>query len=148
MTPYEAAVKMFHREHDRWRQWALFFFGFIASIFVLSEKHADIIPFWVPCYVAALLSAIWVCVAQNIRATTYSWKKVIESIENDETVKAFPTFEEYLKEYERFKDLRITLRFGWKTWQSVTRLLSLLGVGSSILFFITGTLAFIKWLGV
>lgn len=128
-----------------------FFFGFIASIFILSEKHADIIPFWLSCYVASLLSAIWVCVAQNIRATTYSWKKVIESIENDETLKAFITFQRYLDEYSQFDDLLITLYFNYEsheTWKSVTRLLALLGVISFILFFILGTLAFITWLGI
>lgn len=152
MTPYEAAVKMFHREHDRWRQWALFFFGFIASIFVLSEKHESIIPFWFACCVASLLSAIWVCVVQNIRATTHSWMKVIESIENEQTGRAFPTFQKYLKEYQHFYDLLITLYFNHKkhkTWKSVTRLLALLGVVSCLLFFIIGTRAFlITWLGI
>ena len=145
-------MKMFHREHDRWRQWALFFFGFIASIFVLSEKHECIIPFWLACYVASLLSAIWVYVAQNIRATTHSWMKVIESIENEQTGKAFSTFQKYLDEYPHYYDLLITLYFNHKiqkTWKSVTRLLALIGVGLSLLFCIIGTRAFIiTWLGI
>ena len=38
MRPYEAAVKMYLREQDRWNQWALFFFGAIAFIFVIAGE--------------------------------------------------------------------------------------------------------------
>ncbi|MEW6659330.1 MAG: hypothetical protein AB1424_11790 [Thermodesulfobacteriota bacterium] len=145
MSPYEVAVKMYHREHNRWSQWALFFFGSIAGIFVLSEKHAGSIPFWLSCFVASLLSGIWVVVAQNIRATTYSWMQVILRIECNEEVSTFHAFEEELQKRTRIKDLLTTLCL-WKlkTWLSVTRLLALLGVGSSLLFFIIGILALIK----
>jgi hypothetical protein len=35
---FEIAVRMFDREHDRWNSWAIFFFGSIASVFVVSDQ--------------------------------------------------------------------------------------------------------------
>jgi hypothetical protein len=137
MSPYEVAVKMYHREHDRWGQWALFFFGFIAGIFVLADKHPHLIPFWLSCFIASFISGIWVAVAQNIRATTYSWEQVIMSIECNVEVNAFHEFQAQLRKRNRRKDLLETLCiYNLKTLKSVTRLLAFLGVVLSLFFLI------------
>jgi len=148
MSPYEVAVRMFQREHDRWRQWALFFFGIIAFIFILAEKNPEVMPFWLPCFVAALVSAFWVAVAQNIRASTHAWRQVLFKIEKDQHTQVFHCHDENWSSWNRLEDLRVTLRI-WKpdTWLSVTRILALLGVVLCIIFFITGSFALISWLG-
>jgi hypothetical protein len=137
---YETAVKMYYREHDRWIQWALFFFGFISGIFVLSAKYPKLIPFALPCFVALLVSIMWVAVALNIRATTFSWEKVIKRIERNEEEKPFIAFHDELKQRERecyrIKEFKKTLCVRKsKSWQSVTQIMILLGILSSIVFF-------------
>ncbi len=141
MSPYEVAVKMYHREHDRWRHWALFFFGFITGTFLLYEKYNTIFPFWLPCFISSFISGIWVVVAQNIRATTESWMRVIKHIECGQ-VKVFHKFNEELHSYniiDRKEDLLTTL-FCWKVniWHSTTKILARLGALASFLFFIVG----------
>lgn len=150
---YETAVEMYQREHYRWRHWTLFFFGLIAGIFALTKKDGDLIPFWVSCFVASLISGAWVVVALSIRATTASWENVIKRIECNEKVMIFHAFKEELDKYnkgepgkeclsERQNDFLKIVWF-WKpeTWQSVTITLTRLGVTLFSVFYVIGILA-------
>lgn len=136
-SDYDTAVKMFHAEHARWNQWALFFFGTIAGIFVLAEKN--LIPGWLSFFVASFVSLCWVAVAQNIRASTDSWRDVIFDIENHKHVKVFQAYNKYCKDWPRWQDLQETLCF-WKKdlWISITRILSLIGIISFLICFAMG----------
>ena len=150
MTPYEAAVTMFHREHARWNQWALFFFGSIVSIFVLGEKVKFHIPAWVSPLLACIVSGMWVAVATTIRGSTTAWRKTILELEakgqyEEKEVKVFHIQEEKWHEFNHWNDLKTTLRF-WKkeTITSVTRILTLFGVISALGFLLLFIALFTK----
>ena len=142
MTAFEAAVTMYHREHDRWNQWALFLFGSIAGVFALWNQLSDALPLWVPCIVCAALSAVWVMVAQSIRASTAAWFRTVKRLESNPRGCAFTLFEEELGRSRRLSDLRQTLKlFTWEPWRRVTRMLTLLGVVAFALFLVLAVLS-------
>ena len=140
MTPYEAAVNMFHREHARWNQWVLFYFGSIVSIFVISEKTILYIPKWFPSLLGFVVSIMFIAVATTLRASTTAWREtILELEESDQHVKGeekvFHIQEEKWKKFNHLKDLKTTLFFRQKkTFTSVTRLLTLFGVLSAFCF--------------
>src|SRR4030042_5413231 len=93
MNRYEVSVTMFNREHDRWNQWALFFFGSIVSVFVLEEKVA-VIPSWFSPLLACVISVMWVAVAMSIRRSTTAWQETILELEDGNMIddKVVPVF--------------------------------------------------------
>lgn len=150
MTHYETAVKMFYREHARWNQWALFFFGSMISIFVLGEKVNCHIPAWVPPLLACIVSVMWIAVGTTIRASTDAWRKTILELEDkgqyEKTeVKVFHIQEGKWHEFNHWNDLKTTLHF-WKkeTITSVSRMLVLFGIISALVFLLLFIAIFIK----
>lgn len=141
MTPYEAAVNMFHREHARWSQWVLFFFGSIVSIFVIGEKASSYVPIWALALFGCVVSIMWVMVATTLRASTKAWRETIFALEDaneqqSNEVKVFHLQKEKWEGIRQWEDLKTTLHF-WKkeTITSVTRVLTLFGIISAISFF-------------
>jgi len=133
---------MFHQQHTRWNQWAVFFFGSLASIFVIGDRLEGVIPCWIPSLVACIVSLMWIFVASSIRASTWAWRETVLKLENlDErqrkTAKVFSIQERKFHEFKHWKDLRKTLIF-WRhdTRTSVTRILTLFGILSFVLFFL------------
>jgi hypothetical protein len=125
MTEREIAIQMYEREHSRWNQWALFFFGSITSVFVLYNQLRCILPLRIPLLVSAGLSILWVLVAQSIRRTTWAWRQVILDLEKVENAgKAFELFEQKGQEFSGWRDLGHTLKL-WRTepYLRVTRIL-------------------------
>lgn len=132
MTPYEAAVSMYKSEHSRWNQWALFFFGSIASVFVISERIEEFVPPWVPAAVACLVSILWVLVSTAIRRSSEAWRKTLRDIERSkekESAQPFVIQKEYYDNFNVWKDLKPSLF-------SVTYHLRLLGVIATISFLV------------
>lgn len=144
MSPLEVAVTMYHREHDRWNQWALFFFGSVVSVFLLWGNLKPVIPLWVPAMAASVLSVCWVMVALNIRASTYSWRAVAKVLEASPQSLATPfaLYEQKASEFSRLHDLWMTLsRWRTESFLSVTRILTILGVLSAVLFLLLAVLS-------
>jgi hypothetical protein len=96
MSPYEAAVKMYLREQDRWNQWALFFFGAIASIFLAADRLVnsldmflciDKVKYWhygivvLSLFFAILVSVLWVGAGIGLRMSSKSWHETLVQIE-------------------------------------------------------------------
>ena len=137
MNPYEAAVSMYHREHDRWHQWALFFFAGIGATLYVADQFES--PRWLSSLAAAVVSFMWVLAASSIRASTDAWQATLLRLEASPDPKpgAFTTFKHQLDAYEYFDDFLKTLQF-WrrKTYLSVTRLLVWSGL-VPFLFFTT-----------
>ncbi len=104
-TPYDAALLMYSREHDRWHQWALFFFGAIISVFVVADRIA--LPLFVPSLFAFLVSLMWVGAASNIRATTEAWRETLLELETTPApaIGAFHLFLDRLEDFDRSADL-------------------------------------------
>lgn len=137
-TEREIAIQMYEREHSRWNQWALFFFGSITSVFVLYNQLQSILPIRIPLLASACLSILWVLVAQSIRRTTWSWRQVILELERDETAgKAFELFKQKGKRFSGWRDLGQTLQL-WRAepYQRVTRILTLIGILSALSFLV------------
>jgi len=125
------------------------FFGSVASIFVLSSGHGKVIPFWLSCLLAAVISLAWVVSAQNIRASTDSWRKVIIELESGQSVQAFSRYKIICDTYDRWDDLLKTLRL-WEsdessTRHSVSRILVLFGILSFGFFLTIALISFIIW---
>jgi hypothetical protein len=142
MTVYEKAIEMYKHQHERWNHWALFFFGLIASVFVIRNNAQQTIPFSVAALLASILGAAWVCVALIIRATNYSWLLIIQRLEDmtEEDRDKFKLFQEYgheLKRRNHLGDLWETLQV-WtrEPYRRVTRLITLLGLLMALDFFI------------
>jgi hypothetical protein len=140
MNRYEISVTMFKHQHDRWNQWALFFFGSIVSVFVIKEK-SDVVPSWISPLLASFLSLIWVVVAISIRRTTTAWQETIFQLEKENSIEdnLLPIFhiqEKFWKKSDPWKDLMKTLcLWNMEAFKSVTRMLTLIGILSAILFF-------------
>jgi len=132
---YEAALAMYAREHDRWYQWALFFFGAIGGIFYVAGSVNA--PFFVAPTLSSVISLMWVGVASNIRATTDCWRDTLLELESESSSEAgaFLIFKRRLEAYGYAQDFLKTLQF-WRrrTYTSVTRLLVLCGLLSSVAF--------------
>jgi L-lactate permease len=141
MNGYEISVTMYKHQHDRWNQWALFFFGSIVSVFVLEEK-VEIITSWISLLLASFLSIIWVAVAISIRRTTTAWRDTIFQLEKDNIIKdnevnVFHIQEEIWKKTDPWTDLKVTVcLWNMETFKSVTRMLTLIGLLSSVFFFL------------
>lgn len=137
---YETAVRMYDRQHDRWGTWALFFFGSIASVFALASQ-VEALPRWIPCFVASLLSVMWVCVAIGIRGATEAWSKTVVSIEGGKCRDEgpFQQFEKRVRSHDYGADFLSTLKF-WRgtTYRSVTRMVTWLGILAAVMFFVLG----------
>ena len=140
MTPYEAALNMFQIQQARWKQWVLFYFGAIVSIFVIGEKAKDYVPPWLLPLLCCVVCILLVAVITALRASTDAWKKTMLSMEanNQQESKNFKVFHVQKKIWEDFnhwKDFKDTFYF-WKkdTLTSVTRLLILFVIISVICF--------------
>ena len=138
MDKYEAAVTMYGREHDRWNQWALFFFGAIVAVFVLWGQIREVIPLWVPAIFGFVLSCMWILVALTIRASTRAWRKTVKVIGEkgkENVADPFHICDENLTEFNRWKDFMETLQL-WKRepYRRITRLLTLFGVIAAVFF--------------
>lgn len=142
---YETAVSMYQREHDRWNQWALFFFGSIGSVFVLWGQLHEVVPLCVPALLATILSVMWIGAALSIRASTRAWLETVKELENDGTCgdRVFHVFERHLENRRRWEDLRQCLQL-WRgePYKRVTRTMVLLGLLSALSFFV------LFWFGV
>ncbi len=134
----DIAVTMYHREHARWNQWAVFFFGSISALFILYSKVNGILSLWALFLICTILSLMWVLVALSIRASTDAWRKTIaEFDDNENSGKAFAIFAKKLEEFPRFRDLKETVQlWTWEPYIRVTRLLTLLGIVSAVFFFV------------
>jgi len=80
---YKIAVEMFKREHDRWIQNAVVLFGAVVSVLLLYFNTSLKGNSWaalVVSLVSATISAMIVCVALSIRATTDAWRFTISAI--------------------------------------------------------------------
>jgi len=144
MTPYEAALNMFNREQERWKQWVVFYFGCIVSIFVIGEKAKDYVPPWLLPLLCCFVSILLVVVATALRASTDAWRKTIlyMEINNQEDSKDFKVFHIQEAEWEKFNclnDFKETICV-WKkdtikrVTRSVTRLLTLFAIISVFCF--------------
>jgi hypothetical protein len=139
---------MYHREHDRWNQWALFFFGSIVTVFLLWDQ-VKTFPLWVPALICFLLSCMWVAVALSIRASTWAWREAVKEIEAQPTSDgpAFKTFEDKLDKFKRLGDLRTTLtRWRSESFMRVTRMLTLLGVMAALIFLALSVASYGGWI--
>ena len=143
---YQAAVTMYNREHDRWYQWALFFFGAVGGIFYVAG-HIDAPKFVAPS-LSCLVSLMWVGVASNIRATTDCWRETLVELESGHEVEqgAFQVFKQKLDIYDFSGDFGKTLRI-WRrqTYTSVTRLLVLSGMLSCFAFLVITIISLVAW---
>ena len=136
MTERKIAIKMYQHEHSRWSQWALFFFGSIASAFVLYDQLKCVLPVRVPLVVSAFLSLLWVLVAQSIRRTSWAWRAVILALEKDDKAgKAFELFDQKKREFSGWRDFGNTMKL-WtaEPYLRVTRILVFIGILSAIMF--------------
>lgn len=135
MKPYEAALTMYHREHDRWYQWALFFFAGIGAAFYIASEYR--LRLWMPAAASAAISLVWVLAASSIRASTDAWQTTLRHFESfpNSGKGAFKTFERCLDSYNYCHDFCLTLQF-WRrrTFLSVTRLLVWSGLLGFLLF--------------
>jgi hypothetical protein len=141
MTSLEIAVGMYRHQHERWNQWALFFFGSIISVFVLWGQVSAYVPLVVPAILAFVLSILWVLVALSIRQTTRSWLETVLDLEEaavrgeSESSGAFHIFREHEKKFKAREDLTKTLRlYRSEPYRRVTRILTLVGVLSVLVF--------------
>ena len=141
----EIAVKMYHREHDRWYQWALFYLGSIASVFVVWGHIEKDVPLIIPCVFGFILSAFWVLASLDIRASTNAWRETITALQGGGIggeISALELFGEKLEEFGRLADLLRTLNLtNGEVWKSVTRKLTLLGVIYAVAFVVLGFLS-------
>lgn len=77
MDAYEAAVTMYRREHERWHNWALFFFGSVGGIFLVHQQAKDLVPLSVAAVMASVVSFLWVWVSLGIRGWEQAWFGVL-----------------------------------------------------------------------
>lgn len=133
----EIAVKMYDRQHDRWTQWAAFFFTAIAGVFLLWAHVKEYIPLWVASAVAASISIAWVSTGLGLRASTQGWLDVVKDLEAGKVPAGglFREFESRRNAFRHWRDfLGILMVFSPRTCLHVTRVLVLLGVLSTCIF--------------
>lgn len=132
------AFEMYRREHTRWNHWAIFFFGFLVSVFVVQKQLGSSFPLWGAALMASVITILWVFGAQSIRAHTWAWRETVKQIEDNshETAKAYALFETKISEFSRWRDFGTTLAV-WRTdtWRSITRIIILLSVLVALFFF-------------
>jgi hypothetical protein len=143
MKPIDFAYEMYKREHDRWRDWSIFFLGSIGSIFLVWKEFDYLIPIWIASILSMFMSLFWIFVSLSIRSTTDAWKETIIELENTpENTKSMEIFYDKLKlQKGRFQDLKETVWIFGETWWkkelfSVTRTLTWVGIFSFIFFLI------------
>ena len=134
---YEIAVRMFQREHDRWIQNALVFFGSLVSIFLIYETLEDLMPISAVLALALVIAFVTVCVSLSIRGTSDAWRDTIRTIEESaaEDVRPFEIFQNHLGGHSYREDLGSILCF-WrsKALFSVTRMYTLLAIVITLVF--------------
>ena len=90
------AYDMLKHEHTRWNQWAIFFLGSIASIFIVG-KNITFGNTSIPCYILAALSSfvslLWIIYALAIKRSTLGWHKTIIEIESKDENESFNLME-------------------------------------------------------
>ena len=132
---YEAALSMYHREHDRWYQWALFFFAGIGAAFYIAGEYR--LRLWMPSAASAVISLLWVFAASSIRASTSAWQATLRHFETypESRKTAFRTFERLLDSYGYRHDFCLTLLLlGDRRYLRVTRILVWSGLLGILLF--------------
>ena len=141
---YAAAVQCFLREHDRWNHWMLFFFGFVAAIFVAWQRLIPLIPLWLACFSAAMVTVVWLIAAENIRASSWSWYETAKEIERG-CPEAFNTRDEYFERHSRWSDYAATLKLFTPTpWRSLTRVLILMVTLLFVALIVAGSMLFLR----
>jgi hypothetical protein len=134
MENMKTAADFYKQQHDRWNHWAVFFFGLIASVYVIRNYNQELIPAWFAHLTAMAISIVWVWVALNIRASTFAWLQVRKRLEelpdaNRETIRIFHEHEAEFSKYDRLDDLLGTMAvWNGKTSHSVTRLITIVSV--------------------
>lgn len=120
----QIATDMYKREHDRWYHWALFFFGSIASVFVVTHQSNGAVPVWAASLAASLVSLFWTAAADDILMTSHAWELTIHELENREesSARAFTLYWSYLNKnpwwtrvslYVEFRRPRLTFILMW-----------------------------------
>jgi hypothetical protein len=123
---YSAAVECFVREHERWNHWMVFFFGFIAAIFVAWQQLRPSLPLSVACYSASVISCLWTVAAINIRASATTWFEIARQLELGSIKVSFAEQQKHFQNFSRWEDYKLTLNiFAGQTWCSLTRILVL-----------------------
>src|SRR5882672_3349318 len=128
---------MYRHQHERWNHWIIFFFGSIASAFVLRQQAPSNIPLWLIDLFAAGLSVVWVLAASSLRATSGAWRSTIRDIElaspgGSADIQPFERFEQHLAAFGRWRDFGRSLQLLWSAepYKRLTRLLTVLGVAA------------------
>lgn len=134
-----ANAKVEH-EHSRWNTWTIFFFGSTVSVFTLWSQFKDIIPPYVPCFIGAAISIVWVFVALGARRVTSSWIKVIVEIEDSSDNDFMPNklYKHYECKHSFVKDI---IDF---SLYRVTKVMTYAGIASAMLFTMLGIYLIIK----
>lgn len=134
---YKTAVQMHVFQHQRWNQWCLFFFGSIASVFVLWAQFKAIVPLWVPASLGLIISVAWVYSALGIRSVNLVWQEIIEDLEDgpDTDLKIHHEFVRRRKVFSHWGEFIEVLKF-WqpRTRYSVSRHLIWFGLISALAF--------------
>lgn len=144
MDIYKIAFDMYKNEHSRWSTWTVFYFGSIISVFTLYSQVKAFIPIWLPLTLSALLSVAWIFVCLSIRASTQTWRKVLQHLEDNPGVVTYNNlsliaiFDNKKTDFKKWTDFMQTFTFekvnGERTFSSVTRLLTFQGVLFTLLF--------------
>ena len=118
---HEIAVRMLHREHDRWNQNSLFFFGSLVSIFVIQKSVDDLtgslIAPWMVYLLAAAVSLMTLSMTIAVRMSTDAWRDSVSEIESRCCATDLRPFEIYQKYYDTrpywkpCRDFLVTLGF-------------------------------------
>jgi hypothetical protein len=114
---YEKAFEMFKQQHDRWKDWAIFFFGLIAAAFAIGSYAHPSIPICIPPLFGMIMSCLLVCVVLSIRATTNSWIDIIkdlEALDDEKQRESFDLMQRFMKKLNdrsHWRDLGETLLF-------------------------------------
>lgn len=142
MDKYQQALDFYKQQHDRWYQWAIFFFGVVASVFVVHDHVQKTIPVWIAFLTSSVFSTLGVCALLNIRASSDCWRRIAERLDglNDEGRASFKLLDEFNKEfksYSRWNDLCETLKL-WtaRPWVSLTRIVTLVTLLMALSFFV------------
>ena len=154
---HEIAVRMLHREHDRWNQNTLFFFGVLVAVFSLRQYFQDLVPASLALSIASVVSLMTLGVALAIRNSTDAWRDTIRCIEKSTEAPDFQPFAIFQYHVDQHgwrwyvRDLLLTLCLIPLFWPaigigrkagyfrddhflSVTRLVSLLALIATIFF--------------
>jgi hypothetical protein len=136
---YAAAAQCYLKEHDRWNQWMLFFFGIIAAVFLGWQQVKDTVPLWAACFLAGSASAVWLVASESMRASSWSWLQTSKEIETGCVTTAFTVYESHFLAYSRWRDFAQTMNLATgAAWRSVTRALIFVVALLTLVFFSAG----------